>query len=171
MKEMKKIILANVIALFVIAMAPAQSRTHTCHVYVVDVERGRKAFEGFRTTGDPKRDEEALAAGQTVFPEFHPVIGEEELTTKTYPFPGSRLKITASVFYTDESMASVDGADSMMVGIGVGPKARRDAISAEKSAVAEVSMNTGLDTVRAQQYVNVNRRMYLVGIECRCKER
>jgi hypothetical protein len=168
---MKRIVLANVIVLFVVAIVPAQSREHTCHVYVFDVERARQAFERFRMSGDPEKDAKAFADGQTVFPEFHPVIGEEELTTKTYRFPRSRLTITASVYYTDESMASVDGSDSMMVGIVVAPKAQRDAISAEKSAVAEVSMNAGLDTVRATQYVKVNGRLYLVGIECRCKER
>ena|SRR5215204_6205933 len=146
---MKRIVLATVIALFVVAMAPAQTQKDACHVYVVDVGRGR----------------------QKVFPEFHPVIGEEELTTKTYLFPGSRVTITASVYYTDESMASADGAESMMVGIVVARKAQREAISAENNAVAEVTLNVHSDTVRAKKYVKVSGRLYLVGIECRCKER
>src|SRR5258707_8442598 len=168
---MKRIILANVIALFVLAIAPAQTRKDACHVYVVDAELAKKAFEEYRATGNSETDAKALAVGQTVFPEFKPVIGEEEFTTKTYSFPKSRLIITASVYYTDESMASVEGVDSMLVGIVVGPKAQRDAISAENNAVSEVTDTDQLDTVRAKKYVKVNGRLYLVGIECRCKER
>ena len=41
---------------------------------------------------------------------------------------------------------------------------------AEKSAVAEVTLNAQTDTVRAKQYVKVNGRLYLIGIECGCKE-
>ena len=146
---MKRIVLATMMALCVVALAPAQARKDACHVYVVDVARGT----------------------QKVFAEFRPVIGEEELTTKTYRFPRSRLTITASVYYTDESMASASGADSMMVGIVVAPKAQRDAISGENNAVAEVTMNASQDTVRAQKYLKVNGRLYLVGVECHCKER
>jgi hypothetical protein len=167
---MKRIVQANMIVLLVLGIASAQNRRDTCHVYVVDIALGKKAFEEFRETGDSQADAKALAVGQTIFPEFHPLIGEEELTTKTYPFPGSTLVITASVYYTDESMASAEGADSMLVGIVISPKAQRDAISAENNAVSEVTDNDHLDTVRAKRYVRVNRRLYLVGIECHCKE-
>ena len=159
------------IVLLVFCMASAQARTDACHVYVVDVALGKKAIEEFHKRGNSETDAIALTAGQTVFPEFHPLIGEEELTTKTYPFPRSNLVITASVYYTDESMASAEGADSMLVGIVISPKSQRDAISAENNAVSEVTNNDRLDTVRAKKYVMVNRRLYLVGIECHCKER
>lgn len=168
---MKTIVTTNLIILLLSATALAQTGKTACHVYVVDVLKERKAVESFRETGDSKADAKALAAGQTVFPEFHPVIGEEELTTKTYPFPGSSLHITASVYYTDESMASAAGSDSMLVGIVVSSGPQRDAISAENNAVSEVTLNDHLDTVRAKKYVKVNGRLYLVGIECRCKER
>ena len=159
------------IVLLVLGMAPAQTRRDACHVYVVDVALGRKSFEKFRETGNAQADAKALAVGQTVFPEFYPLIGEEELTTKTYPFLRSSLVITASVYYTDESMASAEGADSMLVGIVISPKPQRDAISTENNAVSEVTENDHLDMVRAKKYVKVNGRLYLVGIECRCKER
>jgi len=139
-----RIIVASVTALLVVALVPAQTRRDACHVYVVDVKHGR----------------------QKVFPEFHPVIGEEELTTKTYPFSRSRLTITASVYYTDESMASAGGADSILVGIVVAPNAQRDAISAENNAVAEVTLNPHLNTVRAKKYVKVNGRLYRYSHAC-----
>ncbi len=161
---MKQIIIAKLIVLLLSSVAEAQARSDRCHVYVVDVAKARKASESFRDTGNADADAKALSVGQTVFPEFRPVI---ELTTKTYRFPGSSLIITSSVYYTDESMAS----DSMLVGIVVSPKPQRDAISAENNAVSEVSENGGLNTVRAKRYLRVNGRLYLVDIECQGKER
>ena len=48
-----------------------------------------------------------------VLGKFTTVLGEEELTTKAFRLPGTRLFIVASVFYTDESMASEKGSDSV----------------------------------------------------------
>jgi hypothetical protein len=164
--HMRKIFLTALIALSCVVVVSAQRRGDLCHVYVVDVETARKAFESLRETG---RDISGLATGQTLFPEFRSVLGEEELTTKTYPFPGNKLVITASVFYTDESMASSEGVDSMLIGVVVSEKAQKDAISSESNAVAEITMNQR-DTVRTRKYLRINGRLYLVGMECRCKE-
>jgi hypothetical protein len=168
---MRLIIIANLIVFLPLSIAGAQTRSDVCHVYVVDVEKARKAYESFRETGNAEADAKALLVGQTQFPEFHPVTGEEELTTKTYRLPGSNLIITASVYYTDESMKSAEGFDSMLVGIVTSLKAQPDATSAENNAVSEVTDNDNLDTVRAKKYVRVKDRIYLVGIECHCKER
>jgi hypothetical protein len=167
---MKQITIAQLMILLTTSLAGAQTRSDVCHVYVVDVAKATKAASSFRETGDAEADKKALATGQTVFPEFRPVIGEEELTTRTYRFPGSNLMITASVYYTDESMASVRGADSMLVGIVVSPRAQRDAMSAENNAVAEVTYGDNVDTVRAKRYLKLKGGLYLVGIECRRKE-
>ena len=89
------IIIAAFIVLGLATSTHAQG--DVCHVFVVDsalAERYREASE---------KEQAGLAkAVETIFPEFHPVIGEEELTTKTYRFPRSKLIITASVFYTDD---------------------------------------------------------------------
>jgi hypothetical protein len=145
-----------------------QTQGDICHVYVVDVAKAEKAFDEYRDTGNPQADNKALAAAQTTFPEFATVIGEEELTTKTYPFPHSNLIITASIYYTDESMASSKGVDSMLVGVVVSPKAQKDAVSAEDNAVSESTLN-GRDTVRVKKHLKVNGRLYLVGVECKGK--
>jgi len=163
--------IATLLLLLLAGVTVAQSRSDLCHVYVVDVNKAKKAVENFRESGNAAADAKALSIGQTVFPEFRPTLGEEELTTKTYQFPESRLTVTASVFYTDESMASAQGRDSMLVGIVVSAKPEKDAISAENNAVSEVTLNDQLDTVRAKKYLNVNGQLYLVGIECHCKER
>jgi len=166
-----RVFIATLIIVVGLSTASAQSRSDVCHVYVLDVVQARKAAANFIETGDEKADAKALSVGQTVFPEFKPVVGEEELTTKTYRFPGSNLMITASVFYTDESMASAEGSDSMLVGIAVSPRGLKDALVAENNAVSESTNNDQQDTVRAKKYLRVNRRLYLLGIECRCKER
>ncbi|HJQ30566.1 MAG TPA: hypothetical protein VJ866_00225 [Pyrinomonadaceae bacterium] len=137
-----------------------------CHVYLVDVEKARKALEEYRDTDDAARDTKAIADAQVVFPEFRTVVGEEQLTTKSYPFPGARLFITASVFYTDESMASAHGSDSMQLAVAVGPKVLPDALDAEDNAAAELTLD-GADTARAKKYLKVGGRRYLVGVECR----
>ena len=164
---MRKTLLTALIVLSCAVVSSAQSRGDLCHVYVVDVETARKAFESVSETG---RVPSGVATGQTVFPEFRSVIGEEDLTTRTYPFPGNKLVITASVFYTDESMASAEGVDSMLIAVAVSEKAQKDAMSSENNAVAEVTMNQR-DTVRTKKYLRINGRLYLVGMECRCKER
>jgi hypothetical protein len=168
--DLRGVVSAALTVLLLAGVVVAQGRGDACHVYVVDVQKARKIVEEFHETGNAEADAKILAAGQTVYPEFRTVIGEEVLTTKTYPFPGSRLIITASVYYTDESMASAEGADSMVLGIGVSDKAQKDALSMTDNAVAEMTLNER-DTVRAKKYLRVGGKLYLAGIECRCKEK
>src|SRR5437867_11370672 len=155
---MRRIVIANLIVLLLWGFAGAQSRSDTCHVYVVDVAKARKAAE----SGSGEANVKALSQAQTVFPEFRTEIGEEKLTTKTYPFPGNDLVITASIFYTDESMASAEGQDSMLVGIVVSSRAERDAISAENNAVSDVTYNDTVDTLSARKYVDVKGGLYVL---------
>ena len=164
-----KFFLISLITLLSVNVATAQKNNDRCHVYVVDVEKTQKILEDFKTTGNSVTDAKLLAAGQTVLPEFRPVIGEEELTTKSYPFPESDLIITASVYYTDESMASSRGNDSMQLGIVVSSKAQKNALSVDGSSITEITLNDR-DTVRAKKFLTVKGRLYLVGVECRCRE-
>jgi hypothetical protein len=129
---------------------------------VVDVNQAKAAYAA---------NADNLAAAQTMFPEFRPTIGEEQLTTRTYPFPKNPLVITASVYYTDESMASAEGSDSMLVGIVVSPKAQKDALSSPDNAITEVTLSDNRYTVRVKKYMTVKDRLYLVGVECRCNEK
>ena len=167
---MKRIAFAVLLLTVLPSLAIAQTRGDACHVYVLDVEKARRAFQEYSDT-KTQTSANALRSAQTMFPEFRTVIAEEELTTKTYPFPDSKLVITASVYYTDESMASTEGADSMLLGVVVSDKAEKDAISAENNAVAEVTFNQHTDTVRTKKYVKVNGKLYLVGVECHRKEK
>jgi hypothetical protein len=146
--------------------ATTQAQGDVCHVYVVD-----SALASSYDNASEKEQARLAKAAQTIFPEFHPTIGEEELTTKTYRFPQSKLIITASVFYTDESLRSIKSADSIMVGIVVSPKKLRDALSATNNAVAEATYTSEPITVKAKKFVRVNNRLYAVGIECHCNEK
>lgn len=171
-----KIVFSSLLLTIASARVVAQTGKDVCHVYVLDVAKVQEAFDNFHETGDEEADARALSVGQTLFPEFRPVIGEEELTTKHYPFPGSRLVITASVFYTDESMAShphgqfETHSESMLIGVTVSGKEKPNAVSADagESAIAEVTYDEYTNKVRAKKYLKVNGRSFLVGIECDC---
>jgi len=130
-----------------------------CHVYVLDVEKARKVYAS---------DEEPKSAKgiETIFPEFRTDIGEESLTTKTFPFPDSKLIITATVYYTDESMGSTRGADSMLMGIAVAPTVLKDALVAENNSFAELTFYDR-DKMRVKKYLTVGGRKYLLGMECK----
>jgi len=136
------------------------------HVFIVDSALAERWYNA--STEEQTR---LAKAAQTIFPEFRPTVGEEELTTKTYRFPRSKLIITASVFYTDESLRSVRSADSIIVAIAVSPQKLRDAIAAINNAVAETTYTGEPLTIKVKKFVRVNNRLYAVGIECHCNEK
>jgi len=156
--------------------APAQAKTDACHVYVIDV----KATQEFREKTDfdafmkkSKQEQEAIMAAAGVgktYEEFATKVGEEELTTRTYQFPRGKQVITASIFYTDESMASATHQESMLLAISVAAKPAENALSAADAAIAEVSYGEGTDAVRVKKNLVVEGRSYIVGLECRCKK-
>jgi hypothetical protein len=156
--------------------ALAQADTDTCHVYVIDV----KATQEFREKTDfaaflkkSKQEQEAImnAAGVgKTYEEFATKVEEEKLTTKSYPFPKARQVITASIFYTDESMRSTSHQDSMLLAISVAAKATDDALSAADAAITEISYDGNTDVVRVKKNIVMDGRLYIVGLECRCKQ-
>jgi hypothetical protein len=171
-----KTIVVLVILLTASNLASAQSTNDQCHVYVVDIAASRKAFDDLRETGDADADAKKLLVGQTTFPVFMTSFQEEQLTTKHYRFPHSKLIITASVYYTDESMPSYGNGkydvndQSMLIGILVSTKALKSAVSSStpKSALAETTYDEWTNKVRAKQYVRIRGRSFLIGIECDC---
>ena len=74
---MKRLVVAKLGILLLLGIAGAQSQRDVCHVYVLDVAKAKKAAESFTETGNAAADAKALAVGQTVFPEFYPLMGEE----------------------------------------------------------------------------------------------
>ena len=98
--------------------------------------------------------------------EFSPLTGEEELTNKAFGIPGTDLMVTASVFYTDESMASRAGLDSMKLALAVSKSSLPDAFQSPNNAITEVTLAT-FDTARVQTNVRSGSRGLLVSMECK----
>ena len=170
-----KALRAPLLLIFLTSGVVAQTGADACHVYVLDLAKSSRALKIAEKAESEAAVAKALASAQTIFPEFRPAIGEEELTTKHYSFPGSKLVITASVYYTDESMAShgeeaaSSRNDSMLIGITVANRAKASAIGPQAgNAISEVTYDQYTNKIRAKQHVKVLGRMYLVGIECDC---
>lgn len=132
-----KALRAPLLVVFFACGAAAQTGADGCHVYVLDLAKSARALRAADKAEREGAVAMALSAAQTIFPAFQPTIGEEELTTRHYSFPGSKLVITASVYYADESMAShgeeADSSrnDSILVGIVVASRGKASAIEPE----------------------------------------
>ncbi len=146
-----------------------------CHVYLLDVAVAKKTIENFKPSGNREQDAKTLQAGVTVFPEFETEISEEVFTTKHFRFPKSNLVITASIFYTDESMVSRMGEkgelnpESMLLGLAVSGKELDNAIyEIEDNVVSEVNLGETVSKIRVKKNLTVNKQSYIVGLECDC---
>ena len=98
--------------------------------------------------------------------EFIPKMGEEELTNRTLRLPGSRLFVIASVFPTDESMASAQGPDSIRLGLAVSRKKLPQAFDASNNAIAEATLYEAFDTARVETNTYGGRKHRVVRLEC-----
>src|SRR5690349_8520945 len=90
-RKFMKIIIVILILLAASTMTFAQSKYDVCQVYVVDVAAARKAFDNFHERDDAEAYARTSSVGQTLFPPFRTTFQEEELTTKHYRFPHSKL--------------------------------------------------------------------------------
>ena len=97
---------------------------------------------------------------------FDTTIGEEELTTKIYPLPKTNLFVVASVWYTDESMASKRGADSISMQLFVSTKPKRDLQTSLVYSDAEVPLNA-FDVGRVTAMAKAGRRTFILMMECK----
>lgn len=97
--------------------------------------------------------------------EFLPKLGEEDLTNERVSLPGSRLNLIASVFPTDESLGSAQGADSLKLGLAMSRHSRVNAFELPNNAVAEVTLSV-LDTARVERTAYVGGRPMLTRLEC-----
>ena len=154
---------------------PARPEGDVCHVYLLDVAVAKRAIENFKPSGNREQDAKALQAGVIVFPEFETEISEEVFTTKHFRFPKSNLVITASIFYTDESMVARMGEkgelnpESMLIGIAVSGKELANAIyEVDDNAVAEVNFGETVSKIRVKKALTVNKQSYILGLECDC---
>ena len=145
-----------------------------CHVYLIEIKAYRKALARYDKTGDKKALESALIN----FPAFETIMGEEELTTRHFRIPQTNRVITASVFYTDESITPTTDKDnvlndnSILLGVVVTRKNETSAINLHSdNAVAEMSYDENVSVVRVKKYLTIKKKMYLIGLECVCRSK
>ena len=96
---------------------------------------------------------------------FETVIGEEERTVKAFALPGTKLFVVASVFYTDESMASQRGSGSVSLELTLSRHRQRNALKSLNFADAE--MPDSVDVGRVTMLIKLNHKQQLVVMECR----
>src|ERR1041385_5611794 len=136
--------LLSVIVLCVPSAFAQSANSDQCEVSVVDIKSKKGVLLGtFKTT-----------------------IAEEELTTKSFLLPGTKLFIVASVFYTDESMSSTKGADSISLELALSRDRKRNVVASLNWAEAEMPLN-GFDVGRVTMKVMTQGRRALVMMECR----
>lgn len=128
------------------------SNSDRCEVIAIDVT-GKKQSEWDRLEG------RRLGV-------FETTMAEEELTTRTYPLPKTKLFVVASVWYTDESMASKRGADSISMQLFVATKPKRDLQNALVYSDAEMPLN-GFDVGRVTAMAKTVRRTFILMMECK----
>jgi hypothetical protein len=121
-----------------------QSNSDRCTVTVADVQTKKSAELG----------------------SFDTIIAEEELTTKAFRLPRTALFIVASVFYTDESMASEKGSDSVSLELALSKGKQRDVLRSLSWAAAELPLST-FDVGRVTMLIKVNGRPQLVLMQCK----
>jgi hypothetical protein len=97
---------------------------------------------------------------------FDTIIGEEELTTRVYRLPRTKLFVIASIFYTDESMASDRGNDSISMSLAISTKPKRDVLNSLSYSDAEAP-EEGFDVGRVTTMYKAGRRVFMIVMECR----
>ena len=145
-----------------------------CYVYAVDPERGRKWYEEVDLAefqAMPEEEQKAVASQfEKHFEPFSPDDEEEDLTTKHYQLSFGEGVITASVYYTDESMAVEIGdrsaaIDTMMLCVVLGEEEYANACEAPGGAVAETAEGYTLKN-RVMKRAELNGRNYVIGMVC-----
>jgi hypothetical protein len=102
--------------------------------------------------------------------EFKPLTGEEELTHKTLDIPGTRLKLHAIVFFTDESLASNAGNDSIELTLAVSDTRQQKRGQLSKKAVAEVTLNS-FDTAVVSSPIQAGKKHFAAVMQCQGTEK
>ena len=100
---------------------------------------------------------------------FETVIAEDTLTTRVYRLPRTNLFVIASVYYTDESMASKTGADSISLELLISKSRRRSLVKALHYADGEVPY-ANFEVARVSTIVSSAGKRIIVGMECRTQK-
>ena len=151
--------LVSIVAIVLVcaSIAVAQSKnSDRCVVQALDIT-GKKV--------DELRDVPGISLGS-----FDTVIAEEELTTRVYRLPKTKLFVIASAWYTDESMAMKSGAESVSLELLISKRRRRDFFNVEHYADSELPIH-GFEVARVTTLAKAAGKKFIVVMECRRKER
>jgi hypothetical protein len=151
-----------IFAALLILLSISSTLAHTkyfdrCVVKTVDVT-GVKISD-FENDAAPKLKSTELGT-------FDTVVGEEELTTRAFRLPATRLFVVASVWYTDESMASENSYDSVSLGLSISRTPQRDILSSLQYAEAETLMKN-FEVTRVTTIFKTPKHSFYIEMECR----
>lgn len=153
------VLLFTAVALF----AQDKNKYPKCEVVLTDTAGARTLFENLPANATTEQFNALAAKFVRILGEFKPVLGEERLTTKTYALPDTSLTVTASVYFTDESMP---GGDSVSLGLLVAKGPAKDALAERGSSIAETPLTDFTLAVRTKTLVEINKREHLLKLEC-----
>jgi hypothetical protein len=149
-------------ALLLVGPTSAQDKRAKCSVVLVDTQAAEVFYANPPADATLAQLETAAAKFVRILGEFQPEPGEEVLTTKAYSLPGTKLTVTASVYYTDESMVG----DSMLLGLFVGARGVPNAITVEGGIAAETNLTPLTYIVRAKTRITIQSRPHALKLEC-----
>ena len=92
-------------------------------------------------------------------------IGEEERMNKYFRLPKTAWYIVASLYSTDESLASKNGADSLDMELSLAKSRKRNIFASPAYASAEAPVNS-FDVGRVSMIANVGGHRQMVVMEC-----
>ena len=92
-------------------------------------------------------------------------IGEEQRVNRYFRLPKTDWFIVASLYSTDESLASINGADSLDMELSLARRRRRNIFVSPAYASAEAPVNS-FDVARVTMIANVGGHRHLVVLEC-----
>jgi hypothetical protein len=124
---------------------------------------------------NPNYDECEVAVGyqngtSKVLGSFTTIMGEEELTLRSLALPRTKLFVVASVYYTDESMATEENSDSMILELILSrDRNRRNLKTSLGYARAELPAAAAVG--RVTMLARPGGRQTLVIMECRRRKR
>jgi hypothetical protein len=151
---MMRLILATCVTLLLAGTASAHGRhTHRCEVSAADISH-------------LSSEDEDEGIFLKIIGRFETVISEEELTTRTYPLPGTDLFVIPSVFYTDEVMGTERSLDSASLRLEISRRPKSDYYRSLQFASSEVMLDS-FDLARVTTIFRRGRRAFMVVMECR----
>ena len=92
-------------------------------------------------------------------------IGEEQRINRYFRLPKTNWFIVASLYSTDESLASKNGADSFDMELSLARRRRRNIFVSPAYASSEAPLNS-FDTARVTMIANVGGHRQLIVLEC-----